>query len=110
MKMAKSNLMNKVKGRIYAGLTVGALSFSSIIGYGCGDGPTRPKINYPPVASLYVSPDSGIAPLTETIRASCTDQDNDLSTSELSMNGNVISTKSSLDTIINLTQNSSFNI
>ena len=45
--MAKSNLINKVKGRIYAGLTVGALSFSSILGYGCGDGPTGPPIPPP---------------------------------------------------------------
>lgn len=96
----------KPKNMIYALMAAAAL--------GCSDGPTQPKTepppNHPPVSSLYVSPLSGVAPLADTVRYSCTDQDNDLKVSELSSNGNVLSSRPSLDTVINLTQNASFGL
>ncbi len=104
----KNNLISKLKKGVYMGLTAGTLSLASYLGSSCSEGPTQPKINYPPVASLSVSPLSGVAPMADTVKYSCTDKDNDLQTTQLYMNGNPISASTSLDTVLTLSQNSSF--
>ncbi len=94
-------------GRIRKGIAAAALGLSVLTGYACNNG-TEPK--YPPVASLSAFPLSGISPLADTVKYSCVSPSNNLRSSTLYNNGNVASTKTSLDTVINLTQNASFSL
>ena len=103
----KKSLLRGARSLIYAGLAATLLGGPLGIS-GCND-TTRVDTN-PPTSDLYVSQALGIAPLSETVRASCTDPEGNLNSYNLTMNGNVLTTTNPIDTTFNLTQNASFNL
>ncbi|MGA2130183.1 MAG: hypothetical protein ABSG05_01025 [Candidatus Pacearchaeota archaeon] len=101
----KNNLISKLKRGMYNGLTVGALGLS-LLGVGCGDSPTQPKVYNDPVSSLQGSPLSGVAPLESRVTAGCT-ADAGIESYKIMLNGNYLTNTNPIDTSISSNNNAS---
>ncbi len=103
--MVKSRKFSGLKRNIYSILTAGTLGLGTT--YGCSDkNPIEPS--NPPQNYLSISPTSGISPLPVRILGRCTDPDGDLRDYKIMSEGDVITRTNPVDTLVTLTQNSSF--
>ena len=69
--MIKGNLVSKLRKGFYTGLAAGGLTLSYLSG--CKETPIEPEDKAPRITTSYLSPTSGIAPVSVTARLTCSD-------------------------------------